>query len=88
MDVGSAGNKGRGQLETELRCLWSELLGLPPRDVVPGSNFYELGGNSMLVLSMQVAITASLGLECSTAQLMEVATFADLVDCLYQAAVN
>jgi hypothetical protein len=62
---------------SQLSVIWSELLEVPVTDVSLQSDFYELGGNSMLLLSLQIAIANDLAVEVALGELLDSSNFAD-----------
>jgi len=51
----------QGGLETEIACLWSELLGLGPGTIHGDDNFFALGGHSLLAIAVAHRLEKTLG---------------------------
>ncbi len=78
------------ELEQQLAHFWSEVLGLhvmgtdtPPEHVAligRHSNFFGLGGHSLLVVKVIARIQQQLNLSCSVAEFFAANTLADLAD--------
>ncbi|WP_197087767.1 non-ribosomal peptide synthetase [Micromonospora sp. HK10] len=60
------------QLEREIADVWREVLGYPPDDL--NSNFFDLGGSSLLMIKTQVALEERLGREVPMLTLFELPT--------------
>ncbi|WP_372719593.1 amino acid adenylation domain-containing protein [Immundisolibacter sp.] len=75
-DAHQSGPKGepRSDLESELVCIWSEVLGTESIGVF--DNFFELGGHSLLVAKLRNRIRMKLQLELPLRALFEVPTVA------------
>jgi hypothetical protein len=66
----------RNELETAIAAVWSRLLG---RQQLPiHANFFDLGGHSLLLAEMRVALTEALGRPVSVIQLFQYPTVAGL----------
>ena len=72
--------RGKCERHAQLKEVWSELLGIPREAIEDESSFLELGGNSMLFLSLQVEVARKLGVEISYDDLLSFMTFADMCD--------
>ena len=68
-----------GSAEERLRGKWAELLDSPDEQIVSDANFFGLGGNSMLVLSLHVFVSQEFGIEVSVAELFENSEFGAMV---------
>ena len=55
--------------------MWVDILEVPGRDIVSGSNFFGLGGNSMLMLSLHVSVLKEFGINPGVVDLFENAEF-------------
>ena len=66
-------------VERQLKSIWADILDVPSAAIAYESDFFALGGNSMLVLSLQVAIQGQFHVEPTALQLVESPTFADLL---------
>ncbi len=66
----------RSDLEHQLAAIWCDLLGKSAVDTT--HNFFELGGNSVLAVTMRGRIQQQLGVELSMAALFEQPTIAGL----------
>ncbi len=66
-------NAARSALEAEeqLRHIWAALLDIDPASIMHDSDFFLLGGNSMLLLALQVAIDRVWGLAPAHRELLE-----------------
>lgn len=71
--TGSAG--GRPQLETTLQRIWAQCLGIS--SIAPTANFFELGGDSLIAISVAMA-AAKEGLDLTPQDLYENQTVASL----------
>jgi acyl carrier protein len=71
---------GRPELCEQLKLVWSGLLEVPVEAVGDDSDFLELGGNSMLLLSLQVEVARSLGVELAYSELLSCMRFADFYE--------
>jgi polyketide synthase PksJ len=56
-------------LESEVAAIWAGELGVAP--VLPESNFFELGGDSLLVLNVVFLVGERYGLELHPAALLD-----------------
>lgn len=73
----------------DLRRLWRTLLDLPPRyPLHDHSHFFELGGGSMLLLSLQVAIAREFAVELAVDALLVNPTLGQMRGLLQQAGVD
>jgi amino acid adenylation domain-containing protein len=70
----------QGETETALAGIWIELLNV--RDVGRRANFFELGGNSLLVVSLVARIRQILGLEFAIEEVFEYPTLSALAGAL------
>lgn len=64
-----------GNLERRLRDIWCEVLDVEAAELKGASGFFQLGGNSMLLLSLQMRIAAELQVEIPPARLMQDSDF-------------
>jgi acyl carrier protein len=71
---------GRQELRERLKLVWSSLLEVPVEAVEDDSDFLELGGNSMLLLSLQVEVARSLGVELAYSELLSCMCFTDMYE--------
>ncbi|HEX6968354.1 MAG TPA: SDR family NAD(P)-dependent oxidoreductase [Micromonosporaceae bacterium] len=67
---------GGEDVAERLRAIWVEALGIP--DVDPGSDFFELGGNSLTAIELMSVIRERLGVDLSIAAVFDHPTLADL----------
>ncbi|RYP79598.1 hypothetical protein DL770_006599 [Monosporascus sp. CRB-9-2] len=88
----SAQDDERGQQETmniregELRLLWERVLSTTAtagRRITPSSDFFLLGGNSMLLMRLQAAIRESMGINVSTRILYRESTLSAMAQALF-----
>ena len=78
-EAAQAAKSGKSPMEATLQRIWSQCLGLP--DVQRNANFFELGGDSLVAIS--VAMTASNeGLDLTPQDLYENQTVAALAKAL------
>ncbi|MCE3268658.1 MAG: hypothetical protein K0R49_910, partial [Burkholderiales bacterium] len=47
----------RNELEKQIAGIWSEILGIPFKEIGINDNFYKLGGNSLLVIQLKNKLT-------------------------------
>ncbi len=66
-------------VETRLREKWTELLAVAAEEVESGSNFFSLGGNSMLLLSLHMFMSQEFSISLTLPELLENAEFAAMV---------
>ncbi|WP_232830612.1 phosphopantetheine-binding protein, partial [Oceanicella sp. SM1341] len=66
----------RGEPEATLARIWRELLGAGP--VAPGDNFFDLGGQSLVLARVQAAIRRELGLAVPMVDLFRFPTLESL----------
>lgn len=71
---------GRGPLEEQLTNLWQELLQRPFIDI--DENFFDLGGNSKLLIQMHQALSNEFGFTFPIVKLFQYTTLATLQDYL------
>lgn len=71
-----------GDLERRLAQIWSDVLGAP--QVEANSNFFEVGGHSLLAVRLQVRIEAEFGIKISLAMLFKHPTISDQEKLLQQ----
>ncbi len=67
-------HRSASMLERELRGIWTELLGTPVRDADLDTNFFDLGGSSLLALRMRERIERDLGIRLELIELFRVPT--------------
>jgi amino acid adenylation domain-containing protein len=60
--------------ERAVTALWSKLLGLPVEQISPHMNFFDLGGNSLLLVAMSNELKHQLGRAVPLAQLFQKTT--------------
>ena len=66
-------------IETRLRATWAELLGTATEDISFDSNFFGLGGNSLLVLSLHISLCLEFSISITLAELFANADFGHMV---------
>lgn len=49
------------ETENRIRAIWAELLGVDPGSIDPASNFFEMGGHSLLAARMLTRVEAAFG---------------------------
>lgn len=82
-------NSVRNTALPDLRQLWRTLLDLPPHyPLHDHSHFFELGGGSMLLLSLQVAIAREFAVELAVDALLANPTLGQMKELLQQAGVD
>ncbi|MDC0708172.1 amino acid adenylation domain-containing protein [Stigmatella sp. ncwal1] len=68
--------RGTSETERQLQALFSELLGLDA--VSPNASFFEMGGHSLLAITLIARIRSSLGIEVPLNEIFERPTVEDL----------
>uniref|UniRef100_UPI003CEA29DC phosphopantetheine-binding protein n=1 Tax=Janthinobacterium sp. PSPC1-1 TaxID=2804581 RepID=UPI003CEA29DC len=53
----------QGETERLLAGIWGKLLGVAPEQVSASANFFALGGHSLLVVSLRIAIRQTFSVE-------------------------
>ncbi|MDR0780211.1 MAG: acyl carrier protein [Pseudomonadales bacterium] len=53
-----------------LKLIWSEILDVPSEELTTSSSFFELGGSSMLLLSLHARICHEFAVEFSIQELL------------------
>lgn len=66
-------------IETQLRAKWVDLLGVEGREIVAHSDFFGLGGNSMLLLALHIFVTREFSASLLIPDLIENAAFGAMV---------
>jgi acyl transferase domain-containing protein len=74
------------ELEGKLATIWQELLGL--REVGVDDNFFDLGGDSLLLLRVQAGVRQKLGTDLSSAEMFQHSTIRTLAQRLGQPAAK
>ena len=72
--------------EEQLATIWREVLGIERSDA--GENFFDLGGNSLLVIKLVARIRSELGCDVPVASLFEVGTLEHLSESLRSAPTS
>lgn len=85
-DVGIAYTAPTSEQERVLAGIWKELLGI--REVGVDDNFFDLGGDSLLLLRVQVKIRQALNVNLSAAEMFQYPTISALAKRLSQPAVE
>ncbi|MBX0292998.1 amino acid adenylation domain-containing protein [Hymenobacter sp. HSC-4F20] len=84
----TAGSTERVAATTEtqrmLVQLWEELLGRPQPGIT--DNFFDVGGNSMLLMKLRIALQQTFGVQLSIKELFKLVTIAQLAEALEVAA--
>jgi acyl transferase domain-containing protein/aryl carrier-like protein len=75
-DIGLAFTPPTNELEGRLARIWQELLGI--QEVGVEDNFFDLGGDSLLLLRVQAGILRVTGTELSSAEMFQYPTIAAL----------
>jgi len=75
-------------IEVCLREKWTELLDVHAEEIVTASNFFGLGGNSMLMLSLHVFMSQAFGTSFSLAELFGNAEFGAMVQLVKDRAAD
>ena len=65
-------------IQENLICIWSELLNIPVGGIVLHSNFFKLGGNSLLAMQVAVRVGKWFGINIPIKMFFEYATIQDL----------
>lgn len=73
-------------LSTKLRSLWSETLGLETSSITNDTSFFELGGDSIVAMSM-ASSARELGLPLNVAGIFKNPTFGEMLACLWEDSV-
>ena len=50
--------EGAWEVESELSRIWSGVLGIPAGSIDPDANFFELGGDSLLIARVADQVTS------------------------------
>jgi amino acid adenylation domain-containing protein len=66
--------------ERQVRAIWASVLGRPPEEIGVDESFFEIGGSSLLTLSVQSQLRNLMGADVSVAHLFEHPTVA-LLSC-------
>jgi acyl carrier protein len=66
-------------IEVRLKEKWTELLDVTAEEIVSNGNFFSLGGNSMLLLSLHVFMSQEFSISLNLSELLEHAEFAAMV---------
>jgi acyl transferase domain-containing protein len=82
--VASNGAVPQGDFALALAGIWKEILGL--KEVGVDDNFFDLGGDSLLLMRVQLRIQEELGVELAVAEMFECATIGALARRLGQGA--
>lgn len=72
-------------IEARLRTKWADLLGVEGHDVTGHSDFFSLGGNSMLLLGLHVFVTQEFDVGVSIPDLIENPVFSAMVELIFGA---
>lgn len=75
---------GNGLLAEQIAASWQDVLRKPPSS--PDDDFFDVGGNSMLLLAMLELIQRRAGVEIQLADLSEGVTFARITHLAQSAA--
>ncbi len=74
--------------EVRLKEKWTELLCVEACEVTSNSNFFALGGNSMLILSLHIFISIEFNTNVALAELLDNAEFASMAHLIFSNALN
>ncbi|MFH0891595.1 MAG: amino acid adenylation domain-containing protein, partial [Candidatus Falkowbacteria bacterium] len=66
--------------EKKIASVWQEVLGYKEIDI--NDNFFEIGGNSLMIIRVQAAIKRQLNVDVAIAELFNRVTIRTLADCL------
>lgn len=69
----------KGEGEEQMVKIWSEVLGLPEDKISVSKNFFELGGNSINMISLQNKIYGVFNVDLSLQQLLKYTVLRELV---------
>ncbi len=83
-DIGMAFAPPTSELEGVLAGIWQDLLGI--QEVGVDDNFFDLGGDSLLLLRVQAGVLRATGTELSSAEMFQYPTIATLARRLAQPA--
>jgi acyl-coenzyme A synthetase/AMP-(fatty) acid ligase/aryl carrier-like protein len=75
-----------GAAEEALVAVWAELLEVRKEEISVTRNFFELGGNSLLILKLRSILNKTQGWNLSISDLFRYPTIASLVESIAQAA--
>jgi hypothetical protein len=71
--------------QQRLQAKWAELLGIDASAISAESDFFSLGGNSMLLLCLHNFVTQEFNLEVQIPDLIENATFSHMLELIHSA---
>ncbi|WP_196137573.1 non-ribosomal peptide synthetase [Aliikangiella sp. G2MR2-5] len=86
-DFQSKGKEPSTELENLVARLWLDVLGTKDRKITLESNFFSLGGHSLLLTKLLLALNSHFQLELSLRDIFENSTFVDQVS-LIEKALN
>ena len=78
--VGPAGTPPRGELETRIAALWKDLLQDPGTAISREDDFFALGGNSLLAVTMAHRLALDLGRPVAARELFAAPTLAGFAE--------
>lgn len=81
----AAAQPGRAPLESLLKSVWSEVLGVAVR---PGDDFFELGGHSLLAMGIVSRVRREHGIEIGVSDIFDTPTVAGLAGRLSERIKN
>jgi acyl carrier protein len=67
-------------IESQLRTKWAELLGIDAGEISMQSDFFNLGGNSMLLLSLHIFVAQEFDLSVLIPDLIQNAVFVHMIE--------
>ena len=74
--------RSRGKLKQEISLLWQQLLG--SSDLEDESNFFEVGGNSLLLVRLTEMLTNEFGIEPEIVDMFRFPTVGKMADYVYE----
>ena len=75
-------------IELHLKAQWTALLDVTAADIAADSNFFGLGGNSMLILSLHLFIVLTFNISLTLAELFDNPEFGSMSLLVYNKALN
>ncbi|WP_309479276.1 non-ribosomal peptide synthetase [Brevibacillus agri] len=86
LDAGPLFSEARDDVEQKLAEIWSRLLGAPSIGI--HDNFFDIGGNSLLIVQLQEMIQTELFHELSIVELFQYTTIEKIAEQIKRTAVN
>jgi acyl carrier protein len=70
-------------IEQRLRTKWAELLDVDLAEISAHSDFFYLGGNSMVLLGLHIFLTQEFNIDLPIPDLIENAVFSQMVELIH-----